>query len=330
MSSIDKISISLSILSNKCILYLYIKNRRKNMIYENITELIGNTPLVRLKGIEKEYNIDCELYGKLEKQNPGGSVKDRPVYQMLLNAQENGVNLNGATIIEATSGNTGIAIALLSNYFNYKAVIVMPSSMTQQRKNTIVNFGGELVLVDGPLKNSIDKTNQLLRDTPNSMTLGQFENPANIEAHFLHTGPEIKKDLPDVNYVFAGFGTGGTISGIGKYFKSIDSSVEIIGIEPAESAFVTTGTAGKHGIPGIGAGFIPDTFKKKYLDKVITVNSKQANQVARDILLKDGYFVGVSSGASLLGAINYIKENNIHDKKVVAIFPDSGERYSWN
>lgn len=304
--------------------------RRKNMIYENVTELIGNTPLVRLKGIEKAYNIDCELYGKLEKQNPGGSVKDRPVYQMLLNAQKNGVNLDGATIIEATSGNTGIAIALLSNYFNYKAVIVMPSSMSEQRKSTILNFGGELVLVDGPLKNSIAKTNQLLRDTPNSMTLGQFENPANIEAHFLHTGPEIKRDLPDVDYVFAGFGTGGTISGIGKYFKNIDSPVKVIGIEPAESAVVTTGTPGKHSIPGIGAGFIPDNFQKQYLDEVITANSKQANKVARDILLKDGYFVGVSSGASLLGAIDYIRENDLHNKKVVAIFPDSGERYTWN
>ncbi|MFA6796498.1 MAG: cysteine synthase family protein [Bacilli bacterium] len=300
------------------------------MLYENVSELIGNTPLVHLKEIEKEYNLDCKIYGKLEKQNPGGSIKDRAVYQMLLNAVSQGVKLEGANIVEATSGNTGIAIAMLSNYYKYKAYIVMPTSMSQQRKDLIRSFGATLVLVDGPLKNSIAKANELLKELPNSLMLDQFKNLGNLQAHYLHTGKEIVDDLPDVDYVFAGFGTGGTISGIGKFFKENKVDAKAIGIEPEESAFITNGVAGKHGIPGIGAGFKPDNLKLEYVDEVNTVNSEQTNKLAREILCKEGLFVGVSSGASLLGAINYIKKNNLHNKKIVVIFPDTGERYSWN
>ena len=300
------------------------------MLYQNMSELIGNTPLIRLQEIEKSYNLDCQIYGKLEKQNPGGSIKDRAVYQMLINATKQGLKLEGANIVEATSGNTGIAMAMLSHFFKYKAYIVMPSSMSQQRKDLIKNFGATLVLVDGPLKNSIAKAEELLKELPNSLTLNQFANPGNLESHFLTTGREIVADLPDVDCVVAGFGTGGTISGIGKYFKENNIKAKAIGVEPEESAFITKGVAGKHGIPGIGAGFKPDNLKLEYVDEILAVNSDQTNVMAKEILCKEGLFVGVSSGASLLGAINYIKSNDLHNKKIVVIFPDTGERYSWN
>ena len=300
------------------------------MIYQNIGELIGNTPLVCLHEIERKYHLDCHIYGKLEKQNPGGSIKDRAVYQMLINAQKQGINLEGANIVEATSGNTGIAIAMLSHFFKYHAYIVMPSSMSQQRKDIIKNFGASLILVDGPLKNSIAKANSLLKELPRSLSLNQFGNPGNLEAHFLHTGKEIIDDLPNVDYIFAGFGSGGTISGIGKFVKANDLGAKIIAVEPEESAFITKGIAGKHGIPGIGAGFKPDNLRMEYIDEVVAVNSKQTNDMAREILSSEGLFVGVSSGASLLAAINYIKVHDLHNRNIVVIFPDTGERYSWN
>lgn len=300
------------------------------MVFNNVTELIGNTPLVRLKEIEKAHNLNCNIYAKLEKQNPGGSIKDRAVYQMLVEAEKKGVKLEGANVVEATSGNTGIAIAMLSNYFKYKAYIVMPSSMSQQRKDLIRNFGAHLVLVDGPLKNSIEKAKELLEELPNAITLDQFKNPGNVQAHYLNTGKEIVDDLPNVDYVIGGFGTGGTVSGIGKYFADKGIDAKVIGAEPEESAFITKGIPGKHGIPGIGAGFRPYNLKLEYISEVVTVNSKKTNEIAREILCKEGLFVGVSSGASLLAAINYIKDNNLKNKTIVVIFPDTGERYSWN
>ena len=206
------------------------------MIYESIKDLVGNTPLVHLNNVEAEYDLDCQIYGKLEKQNPAGSVKDRPVLNMLENYIANGKSLKGATIIESTSGNTGIALASLSHYYKYKAVIVMPKSVSTQRRELIKAFGAELVLVDGGIPACFEVANDLLANTPNSFMLGQFTNDANAKAHYV-TAKEIVTDLPNVDYVFAGIGTGGTVTGISEYFKTNKIDAKVVGIEPKDEIF---------------------------------------------------------------------------------------------
>jgi len=300
------------------------------MIYNSILELIGNTPLVRLSKIEQSYNIDNQLYGKLEKQNPAGSIKDRAVYQMLSDYQQKGLLKKGSTIIEPTSGNTGIALCALGNYFDYSVIIVMPKSMSIQRQQLMQAYNGQLVLVDGGMKEAVAKAEELKEKIPGSLILGQFNNPSNPKAHYLTTGREILNDVPDLDYLFAGIGTGGTISGLGKFFKENHPDTKIIGIEPFSSPLITKGHAGPHKIQGIGANFIPDNYHRKYVDQVIEVKDEDAISTAKDLVKKEGLLVGISSGAALIGAINYIKENNISDKKIVTILPDTGERYSWN
>ncbi len=291
---------------------------------------MGNTPLLRLHKIEKTYDIDCKIYAKLEKQNPAGSVKDRVALSMYLDYIEKGLLNKDTVIIEPTSGNTGIGLSSLGNYFGNKVVIVMPKSMSQQRRDLMKAYNAELVLVDGGMKEAVDKANELHKENNNSIIAGQFYNEANINAHFNHTAPEIFRDLKDVDYIFAGIGTGGTISGIGKYVKTNNIKTKLVGIEPASSPLINKGFAGPHKIQGIGANFIPDNFKKDFVDEVIDISDDDAINTARNITRQEGILVGISSGASLIGAISYIKKENLHNKTILVIMPDTGERYSWN
>ena len=300
------------------------------MIYNSIVDLVGNTPLIRLHKIEKAINTDCEIYAKLEKQNPAGSIKDRVALNMVLDYQKRGIIDKDTTIIEPTSGNTGIALSCLGNYYGYKIIIVMPSTMSEQRKMLMKAYNAELVLVDGGMEACVEKAKEIHSTISNSIIAGQFINPANVDAHFKNTGPEIYKDLADVDSIFAGIGTGGTISGIGKFFKTKGLPTKIFGIEPASSPLLTEGKTGKHKIQGIGADFIPDNYKKEYIDQVITVKDDDAIYWAMAITKTEGLLVGISSGASLSGAISIIRNMKLHNKKIVVIFPDTGERYSWN
>lgn len=294
------------------------------MIYSNITELIGHTPLVQLKKMGEN------LYAKLEKQNPAGSIKDRAAYQMLLDYIDQGLIQKGSTIIEPTSGNTGIALACLSNYFGFHCIIVLAESMSIQRRELIQAYGAELALVKGGMKECIEKAEELKKSIPGSIIFGQFVNPSNPKAHYLNTAKEILEDLPEVDVIVAGIGSGGTVSGLGRYFKENKPSVEIIGVEPASSPLLTKGHAGAHKIQGIGANFIPENYIAKYVDRVETVEDDDAINMAKEIVRKEGYLVGISSGASLAKAIELSKRKEYQGKKIVAIFPDTGERYSWN
>ena len=300
------------------------------MIYDSVVELIGNTPLLRLHKIEKKYGVDCKIYAKLEKQNPAGSIKDRVALLMYLDYIERGVLNKDTVIIEPTSGNTGIGLASLGNYFGNKVVIVMPSSMSQQRKDLMRTYNAELILVDGGMKEAVEKADELHKKINNSIIAGQFYNAANIKAHFENTAPEIFKDLSNVDYIFAGIGTGGTISGIGKYVKENNLDTSVIGIEPASSPLLTKGFAGTHKIQGIGANFVPENYKKEYVDGILDVTNEEALECAKYITKQEGILVGISSGASLIGAITYIKKEKMHNKTIVVIMPDTGERYSWN
>ena len=301
------------------------------MIKDSIIDLVGNTPLVRLHKIEEYFNLSVEIYAKLEKNNPVGSIKDRPVLEMLKGYQEKGLIKEGSTIIEATSGNTGIALAALGNYFNYHIIIVMPSSMSEQRKALIRAYGAELVLVEqGGMKGANEKALELQKEIPGSIIFGQFDNLDNPKAHYLHTAREIEEDIPDLDYLFAGFGTGGTISGIARYFKEKEKATKFIGVEPASSPLLSENKAGPHKIQGIGANFIPNTLDTKLIDEVVTCLDDDAINMAKLICKKEGLLVGISSGAALASAISYINKNNLKNKKVVVILPDTGERYSWN
>lgn len=300
------------------------------MIYDSIIEMVGNTPLLRLHKIEKTYGVDCKIYAKLEKQNPAGSVKDRVALSMYKDYINKGFLNKDTVIIEPTSGNTGIGLSSLGNYFGNKVIIVMPKSMSQQRKDLMKAYNAELILVDGGMKEAVDKANELHCEIKNSIIAGQFYNEANINAHYKTTAPEIFNDLKVVDYVFAGIGTGGTISGIGKYVKTNNFKTKIIGIEPASSPLINKGYAGPHKIQGIGANFIPNNYKKEFVDEVIDIKDDDAIETARNITKQEGVLVGISSGASLFGAISYIKNENLHDKTIVVIMPDTGERYSWN
>lgn len=300
------------------------------MIYDSVVDLIGNTPLVRFHKIEEAIGTDCEIYGKLEKQNPAGSIKDRVALNMILDYKKRGLLDDKTTIIEPTSGNTGIGLASLGNYFKNKVIIIMPNSMSEQRKALMKDYNAELILIDGGMKECVEKANEIKAKTPNSIIAGQFSNSANVEAHYLHTAPEIYKDIKDLDYIFAGVGTGGTISGIGKFYKENKLSTKIIGIEPASSPLITKGYSGAHKIQGIGANFIPENFHKEYIDEVITAKDNDAIYWAKVITKLEGLLVGISSGASLSGAITTIKSNKLHHKKIVVILPDTGERYSWN
>lgn len=303
------------------------------MLYNNTFELVGNTPIVRLGKIEKKFNLNekIKLFGKVEKNNPIGSVKDRPVKQMLLDLFESGKLKEGSTIIEPTSGNTGIAMAAIGSYLNLNVIIVMPSSMSQERRKLIKDYGAKLELVDGGMSVAVERANQLNNEIKDSVIPGQFINQSNVKAHYNYTAPEIFNDIPDVDYIVAGIGTGGTATGIGKYIVDNKKQTKVVGVEPESSPLLTKGKASPHKIQGIGANFIPEILDQKVISEIIDVSDDNAINTARDICLTEGLLVGISSGASVYGAVELSKKIEVNKEiKIVSILPDTGERYTWS
>ena len=300
------------------------------MIYNNFAELVGNTPLLRAKEFAKAQNISAEVYAKLECFNPAGSVKDRVAVNMLLRAKEKGLISEGATIIEPTSGNTGIGLAAAAVSLGYKAVLVMPDTMSVERQMLLRSYGAEIVLTEGAkgMLGSIEKAKQLNETTPNSFIPSQFDNPDNPESHVLTTGREIWDDTEgQVDIFVACIGTGGTVSGTGKYLKSKNPDIKVIGVEPYDSPLITKGTAGPHGIQGIGANFIPDNLDMSVIDEVLTVKTEDAFRMSKAFAKSEGLLVGISSGAALMAAKEIAGRPENEGKKIVVILPDSGERY---
>ena len=303
------------------------------MLYNNTLELVGNTPIVRLGKIEKKFNLNekIKLFGKVEKNNPIGSVKDRPVKQMLLDLFESGKLKEGSTIIEPTSGNTGIAMAAIGSYLKLNVIIVMPSSMSQERRKLIKDYGAKLELVEGGMSVAVERANQLNNEIKDSVIPGQFINQSNVKAHYNYTAPEIFNDIPDVDYIVAGIGTGGTATGIGKYIVDNKKQTKVIGVEPESSPLLTKGKASPHKIQGIGANFIPEILDQKVISEIIDVSDDNAINTARDICLTEGLLVGISSGASVYGAVELSKKIEVNKEiKIVSILPDTGERYTWS
>lgn len=294
-----------------------------------IVDKIGNTPLIRLKNIEQKFKINCKIFAKVEYFNLTGSIKDRPVLAILKDLKKKKIINNNSTIIEATSGNTGISLAALGKYFKCNVIIVMPSSMSKQRQDIIKSYGAKLVLCEGGMSEANKIANKLLSEIPNSVILGQFDNENNFLSHVKGTAKEIDKQLKNIDYIFAGFGSGGTISGVGYYFKNKNRETKIIALEPKQSPLVSKGYASFHLIQGIGANFVPKNFKKEFVDEVCLVDDKNSIEMAKEISINEGLYVGYSSGANLLGAIEYIKKHKLKNKNVVIIFPDSGDRYTF-
>ena len=299
-------------------------------VFETVTDLIGKTPLLHLRGVEKEEQLNADLLGKLEYFNPAGSVKDRIAKAMIEDAEQKGLLKPGSVIIEPTSGNTGIGLASVAAARGYRLIIAMPETMSVERRLLMKAYGAELVLTDGSkgMKGAIAKAQELAAEIPNSIIPSQFTNAANPAAHRSSTGPEIWSDTQGkVDIFVAGVGTGGTLSGVGAYLKSQNPSVKIVAVEPKGSPVLSQGVAGKHGIQGIGAGFVPETLDTGIYDEIITVTNEDAYAAARIAAQKDGVLVGISSGASLWSAIQLAKRPENQGKTIVALLPDTGERY---
>lgn len=294
---------------------------------ESILDLVGNTPILKLNNIIKNNNLNYNIFAKIEKNNPAGSIKDRVAKQMIEEAIASGLLKAGSTIIEATSGNTGIGISAIANQMGYKVIIVMPENMSIERQKLMTIYGSSLVLTkkeDG-MKGAIKKAKELNETIPNSIILGQFDNEASVRAHLI-TGKEIYDDLNgNIDAVVIGIGTGGTITGVAKYLKSKNPNIKIIGVEPASSPFLTKHYSGAHKIQGIGAGFKPSILDLSYIDEVITIEDEEAFKWGKKIVKEEGLLVGISSGASLAGVVK-IGERGIY-KNIVTLFPDTGERY---
>lgn len=299
-------------------------------IFTAVDQLIGNTPLLELKGIQREFNLKARILAKLEFLNPAGSVKDRVAKAMLDDAEKQGKLPPGSVIIEPTSGNTGIGLAAVATARGYKCIIVMPDSMSEERRKLMKAYGAELVLTDGKLgmKGAIDKANELAEQIPNSFIPGQFDNPANPMAHKLTTGPEILRDTNGVLDAFvAGIGTGGTITGTGEYLKEKLPQCKIIGVEPKDSPLLTQGISGPHQIQGIGANFVPKILNREILDQVIAVSNEDAYATGRLLGRTEGILVGISSGAAAFAAIQLAKQAEYVGKTIVVLLPDTGDRY---
>ena len=299
-------------------------------VFEQASGLIGNTPLVRLNGYQKEKKLDAELLAKLEYFNPAGSVKDRVALYMLLDAQEKGLLKRDSVIIEPTSGNTGIGLAAVAAEKGIRTIIVMPDTMSIERRNILKAYGAELVLTDGKLgmKGAIAKANELAEEIPHSFIPGQFTNDANPLAHYKTTGPEIWKDTDgDVDILVAGVGTGGTLSGAGRYLKEQNPDIQVVAVEPKDSPVLSEGRTGSHKLQGIGAGFVPRTLDIDIYDEVIPVTTQQAYDAARLLAREDAILAGISSGAALYAAEVLAKRPENRGKRIVVIIPDSGEKY---
>lgn len=299
-------------------------------IYKSLTDLIGNTPLLELSNYEKENNLEAKILVKLEYFNPAGSVKDRIAKKILDDAEAKGLINKDTTIIEPTSGNTGIGLSAVAAARGYKIIITMPETMSVERRLLMAAYGAKLVLTDGAkgMKGAIAKANELHEQTPNSFIPGQFVNPANPQAHFETTGPEIWNDTDGkVDIFVAGVGTGGTLSGTGKFLKSKNPDIKVVAVEPATSPVLSEGKAGPHKIQGIGAGFVPDTLDTKIYDEIITVENDDAFAYSRAITKFDGILVGISSGAAVKATTDLARRPENKGKTIVAILPDTGERY---
>ncbi len=299
-------------------------------VYERITDLIGGTPLLELKNTESANGLEAKLLAKLEYFNPAGSVKDRIAKAMIDDAEAKGLLKAGSVIIEPTSGNTGIGLASVAAARGYRLIITMPETMSIERRNLMKAYGAELVLTDGSkgMKGAIAKAEELAKDIPNSFIPSQFTNPANPAVHQATTGVEIWNDTDGkVDIFVAGVGTGGTISGTGAYLKSQNPNVKVVAVEPEGSPVLSKGTAGKHGIQGIGAGFVPETLNTEIYDEVIAVSNEDAYETGRNIARKEGVLVGISSGAAVWAAIQLAKRPENKGKTIVALLPDTGERY---
>ena len=299
-------------------------------IYTSVAQLVGRTPLLELTNIEKNDSLKARLLAKLEGCNPAGSAKDRVALSMILDAEEKGILKPGSVIIEPTSGNTGIGLCSVAAARGYKCIIVMPDSMSMERRLLMTAFGGELVLTPGAegMTAAIAKAEELAKEIPGSWIAGQFVNPANPKAHYLTTGPELWEDADgNVDIFVAGIGTGGTITGTGKYLKEKNPDVKIVGVEPADSPLLTKGTAGPHGLQGIGANFVPEILDTGLLDEVVTVTTEQAYAAGRRMGTEEGVLAGISAGAALHAALELAKQEENAGKTIVALLPDSGERY---
>ena len=300
------------------------------MIYQNAREIIGKTPLLRLNNIEKKFKLNVNLLAKVEFFNPTGSVKDRIALSMIEDAEKNGILQRNSVVIEPTSGNTGIGLASVCAAKGYKCILVLPDNMSKERIKLMNAYGAEVVLTPAKLgmKGAVDKAQELAKTYENSFIPSQFDNPSNPEMHYRTTGPEIYRDTNrKVDIFVAGIGTGGTVSGVGKYLKEQNRNIKIVGVEPQDSPLLTKGKAGPHKIQGIGANFVPKTLNKKYVDEFLTASNEESFEYARTVGKLEGILVGISSGAALSAAIKIAQRNENNGKTIVVLLPDSGDRY---
>lgn len=299
-------------------------------IYQNIAELIGNTPLLELRGMEKKYQLKARLLAKLEYLNPSGSVKDRAALGMLKDALEKGLIAPGATIVEPTSGNTGIGLAALAASEGFHLILTMPETMSVERRNILKAYGAEIVLTDGTqgMAGAIEKAKELVEEIPGSFLPGQFENPANARAHFETTGPELWRDTDgNIDVFVSAVGSGGTITGTGQYLRQQKPEIRIIAVEPETSPVLSGGAAGAHKIQGIGAGFVPEVLDTEIFDEIMTVDNEEPFAMARELAKTEGILVGISSGAALYAAVQAAARPENEEKTVVVLLPDSADRY---
>lgn len=298
-------------------------------IYKGVENLIGNTPLMELTRLEKAYRLESKIYAKLEYLNPAGSIKDRTAYGLLEAAKRNGILKKETIIIEPTSGNTGIGLAMLASVWGYRLILTMPDTMSKERINILKAYGAQIVLTDGSkgMAGAVEKAEALAAEFPNSFIPGQFVNPANPAVHQYSTGPEIWEDTAgNVDVLVAGVGTGGTITGIGAYLKKRKPSVKVVAVEPSESPVISGGQPGPHGIQGIGGGFIPEVFNREICDKIYPVSTKKAIAMAKELVKKEGILAGISSGAALYAGLK-LAQGEYRNQNIVVILPDSGDRY---
>ena len=299
-------------------------------IYTSVDQLIGNTPLFKLSGFKKKYDLAADIYAKVEYFNATGSVKDRIARQMILDAEQSGALKPGSTIIEPTSGNTGIGLSAVGTSRGYRVIIVMPDTMSVERRKLMKAYGAQLVLTEGAegMKGAIAKADELHAEIPDSWIAGQFDNPSNWKAHYNTTGPEIEKALEGkVDILVAGVGTGGTITGTGKYLKEKNPDLKVVAVEPASSAVLSGNKSGPHKIQGIGAGFVPKVLDTDIYDEIIPVSNEDAFETGASIVKTEGILVGISSGAALYAALQLAKKEENRGKNIVVIFPDSADRY---